>query len=69
VYAFFKTHAKNWAASSEPLNAELSTDVSSDCKVVSAGHAKHESTSWAAYRAIFPFLAEYIDRFHDARST
>lgn len=43
--------------SDEPLNTELDSGPS-DIPAFSAGHIKHEWTSWACMEVLFPFLEE-----------
>lgn len=48
--------------SSKPLNTNLETR-SSDIPCYSAGHTKHEWTSWACIDVLFPFLEEKYEEF------
>lgn len=50
-------NARNYVTSSKSLNTELDHS-SSDIPCYSAGHTKHEWTSWACIDALFPFLEE-----------
>lgn len=47
-------NARNWVTSSDPLDTELET--SRDIPCYSAGHTKHEWTSWACIEALFKFI-------------
>lgn len=48
--------------SSKPLNTKLSNSLT-DIPCYSAGHTKHEWTSWACIDALFPFLEEKYAEF------
>lgn len=50
----------NWVTSSEPLNTILSEDNGMPER--SAGHKKHEWTSYAAIDAVFPYLEELYEK-------
>lgn len=54
----------NWVQSSKPLNTNLYTSKT-DIKRVSAGHIKHEWTSWAAMTAVFDFIQKSYYLFID----
>lgn len=58
-------HARNFVTSSKPLNQKLDDD-SIPC--YSAGHTKHEWTSWACMDALFPFLEEQYSNFRKLES-
>lgn len=51
--------------SNQPLNTELESGTS-DIPAFSAGHTKHEWTSWACMEVLFPFLEE---RYRDWLAT
>lgn len=59
---FSLQNAKNYVASSKPLNTNLD-NRSSDIPCFSAGHTKHEWTSWACIDALFPYLEEKYAEF------
>lgn len=48
---------RNWVTSRAPLGSIVS-DNKSDITRVSAGHEKHEWTSWAAESSVFDFIEE-----------
>ncbi|XP_013101033.1 FAM172 family protein homolog CG10038 [Stomoxys calcitrans] len=52
----------NWVSSDEPLDTELKTSKD-DIKMVSAGHTKHEWTSYSAFESVFKFLEEKYSEF------
>lgn len=55
----------NFVTSQKLLNTELESS-SSDIPLRSAGHTKHEWTSWACIDALFTFLEEKYNKFqHD----
>lgn len=50
--------ARNWVSSGRPLNALVRRATSSSVGQYSAGHVKHEWTSWACIEPLFAFLGE-----------
>lgn len=60
-------NARNFVTSSKPPNEALDTR-STDIPCYSAGHTKHEWTSWACIDALFPFLEEKYDGFLKLKS-
>ncbi|XP_061390712.1 FAM172 family protein homolog CG10038 [Musca vetustissima] len=52
----------NWVSSSEPLDTEIKTSKD-DIKMVSAGHTKHEWTSYSAFESVFNFLEDKYAEF------
>lgn len=58
----FRKIACNWVTSSEPLDTPLKS-AASDVPRRSAGHTKHEWTSWACIDALFAFLEENFNTF------
>lgn len=58
----FRKIAVNWVTSTAKLDTELETS-SGDIPLRSAGHTKHEWTSWACIDALFKFLEENYTRF------
>lgn len=52
--------------SKEPLNTELKYS-DSDVPCFSAGHTKHEWTSWACIDALFPYLEEKYKQFLESQ--
>lgn len=56
---------RNYVTSNEPLDKVL-TDRPVDVVRASAGHSKHEWTSWAAETAVFEFIENlYQQRIKD----
>lgn len=54
--------------SSKPLNTDLKlSEIDVPC--FSAGHTKHEWTSWASIDAVFPFLEEKYIEYQKYKST
>ncbi|KAK3919597.1 Cotranscriptional regulator FAM172A [Frankliniella fusca] len=49
---------RNWVSSAEPLDKILEDDPKSDITAVSAGHKKHEMTSWSCKDSLFKYLQE-----------
>lgn len=54
--------------SNHPLDTELDTR-SSDIPCFSAGHTKHEWTSWACMEVMFPYLEEEYRYFLKSKDT
>lgn len=54
--------------SNHPLDTELDTR-SSDIPCFSAGHTKHEWTSWACMEVMFPYLEEEYRYFLKSKET
>lgn len=56
----------------EPLNTPLVVDYQREVPRYSAGHIKHEFTSWSCQTALFDFFEKQHDAFgtvdHDAKS-
>ncbi|KAM7364712.1 FAM172 family protein homolog CG10038 [Cochliomyia hominivorax] len=52
----------NWVSSSKPLDTEIKTSKD-DIKMVSAGHSKHEWTSYSAFESVFKYLEQKYDEF------
>lgn len=52
--------------SNQPLDTELDTR-SSDIPCFSAGHTKHEWTSWACMEVLFPYLEEEYRYFLESK--
>lgn len=59
---------RNWAASSEPLDTTL-TVTKNDLPRFSAGHTKHEMTSYACMDALFKFFEQRYEQFQGAAET
>lgn len=59
---FFLQNARNYVTSSKPLGTRLDTR-STDISCYSAGHTKHEWTSWACIDVLFPYLEEKYEEF------
>lgn len=58
----FQSIGCNWVTSSKPLDTALQSP-SADIPHRSAGHVKHEWTSWACIDALFPFLEDNFAKF------
>lgn len=58
----FHKIACNWVTSSEPLDTPLRSGAG-DVPRRSAGHTKHEWTSWACIDALFAFLEDNYNKF------
>lgn len=59
---------RNWAASSEPLDTTL-TVTKNDLPRFSAGHTKHEMTSYACMDALFKFFEQRYEQFQGGASS
>lgn len=65
VIEFFRKRARNWVRSSLPLDEPIKDSGSqrlNDAPRFSAGHEKHEWTSWSSFAAVFKFLDESYQR-------
>ncbi|XP_039947653.1 FAM172 family protein homolog CG10038 isoform X1 [Bactrocera tryoni] len=60
--------ACNWVSSSAPLDTEIYTGEG-EMHSVSAGHPKHEWTSYSAFESVFKFLEEKYERSQEIGST
>uniref|UniRef100_A0A0K8UX46 UPF0528 protein CG10038 n=3 Tax=Bactrocera latifrons TaxID=174628 RepID=A0A0K8UX46_BACLA len=60
--------ACNWVSSSAPLDSEIYTGEG-EMHTVSAGHPKHEWTSYSAFESVFKFLEEKYERSQEIEST
>uniref|UniRef100_A0A8D8LZ81 UPF0528 protein CG10038 n=1 Tax=Cacopsylla melanoneura TaxID=428564 RepID=A0A8D8LZ81_9HEMI len=61
LYSHVLKISRNWVSSEQPLDSLLEQSTSSDdVPRVSAGTAKHELTSWTAYRSVFKFVEEQL---------
>lgn len=49
---------RNWVSSAAPLDEIIEDDKKSDITSVSAGHKKHEMTSWSCKDSLFEYLRE-----------
>lgn len=58
----FQKIACNWVTSSKPLDTPLKSP-STDLPQRSAGHTKHEWTSWACIDALFAFFEEKYSEY------
>lgn len=56
---------RNWVTSKEPLDTPLVLNDQRDVPRYSAGHIKHEFTSWSCQTALF----EFFEKQHDAFGT
>lgn len=62
VKAWLNANAKDWVASSLPLDAPVpSNRDNAGCECVSAGHTKHEWTSPCAVNSVFEFFRSRVD--------
>ncbi|KAI8118229.1 UPF0528 protein [Lucilia cuprina] len=52
----------NWVSSNKPLDTEIKT-AKDDIKMVSAGHSKHEWTSYSAFESVFKYLENKYEEF------
>ncbi|KAJ1531847.1 hypothetical protein ONE63_000498 [Megalurothrips usitatus] len=52
---------RNWVSSSEPLDELIDDIKNEDIIAVSAGHKKHEMTSWSCIDSLFKYVEE---RYH-----
>ncbi|GBP79900.1 UPF0528 protein CG10038 [Eumeta japonica] len=59
VTKYLKKVAKNWVASNNPLDSPVSTPDHEIIRV-SAGHPKHELTSYSCINSVFKFIEEKI---------
>ncbi|EDW81274.1 uncharacterized protein Dwil_GK11976 [Drosophila willistoni] len=53
--------SRNWCSSSEPLDTELKSIPNFPSRV-SAGHGKHEWTSYSAFESVFKFLEDKYEK-------
>lgn len=63
----FKKIGVNWVKSSEPLNKKLES-LPNDVPRRSAGHTKHEWTSWSCIVPLFKFLEKNYKKHQKQRS-
>ncbi|XP_013183651.2 FAM172 family protein homolog CG10038 [Amyelois transitella] len=57
----FKEVSRNWISSSAPIDTPMNTP-DFDCSRVSAGHPKHEMTSYACMDSVFKFIEEKLTK-------
>ncbi|XP_026749981.2 FAM172 family protein homolog CG10038 [Galleria mellonella] len=57
----FKEISRNWISSAAPLDTPMNTP-DFDCARVSAGHPKHEMTSYACIDSVFKFFEEKLGK-------
>ncbi|XP_055379221.1 FAM172 family protein homolog CG10038 [Condylostylus longicornis] len=62
VFAHLKKIGRNWVTSNKPLNQCIS-ESSNDIPQYSAGHVKHEWTSYSCITALFDFFEEKYNEF------
>lgn len=62
IMSFLKKIGKNFVSSNEPVNVKISV-TENDIPCYSAGHTKHEWTSYSCKDALFEFLEEKYDEF------
>ncbi|XP_072937905.1 cotranscriptional regulator ARB2A [Epargyreus clarus] len=58
---FMKKVAKNWVATTSPLDTPIKT-ADYDITRVSAGHPKHEMTSYTSFESVFKFVEEMLTK-------
>lgn len=60
---WFETHARNWVTSDEDLDTSITHRGLRDVvPCVSAGHEKHENTSWAAFPSVWGFIKDKMQQ-------
>ncbi|CAI9733967.1 Hypothetical predicted protein [Octopus vulgaris] len=59
IKEFFKKKSRNWVTSKEPIDTVVNS-FNGTVPKVSAGHTKHEMTSWTSFHSIFKYLNEKI---------
>ncbi|CAH1796658.1 unnamed protein product, partial [Owenia fusiformis] len=68
VVAFYKKNARNWVTSSDEVDKEIREfHTRNDCPRVSAGHEKHEFTSWSAFKSVMRYLEEKYNALSHAK--
>ncbi|KAJ9574601.1 hypothetical protein L9F63_008228, partial [Diploptera punctata] len=65
VMKYLKKVAINWAAHNSPLDTPLKMPIKEDIPRVSAGHTKHEMTTWSSFESINKFIQERYDSLTD----
>jgi len=58
VARYLQKVSRNWASHNSPLDTPLPNAMDGDIPRVSAGHTKHEMTSWSSFESVFTFLEE-----------
>ncbi|XP_021933758.1 UPF0528 protein CG10038 isoform X2 [Zootermopsis nevadensis] len=58
VAEYLKKVSRNWASHDTSLDTRLSHNKEGDIPRVSAGHTKHEMTSWSSFESVFSFIQE-----------
>uniref|UniRef100_A0A336LLT8 CSON001860 protein n=1 Tax=Culicoides sonorensis TaxID=179676 RepID=A0A336LLT8_CULSO len=64
VPQYLQEISRNWVTSSEPLDTPMKTRTN-DVPCFSAGHNKHEYTSWSCIQALFKFFATQYEKHTD----
>ncbi|XP_073960487.1 cotranscriptional regulator ARB2A isoform X3 [Choristoneura fumiferana] len=59
IMDYVRQNAKNWISSNEPLDTPMPTQKQ-EIPMVSAGHPKHEMTSYACMNSVFKFFEEKL---------
>lgn len=60
----FKQITRNWVTSDEPIDTVVN-DKGGDVIRISAGHTKHEYTSWSAEKSVFEYLENNLQKRRD----
>ncbi|XP_033611149.1 FAM172 family protein homolog CG10038 [Cryptotermes secundus] len=58
VSEYLQKVSRNWASHDTPLDTPLPSKMAGDIPRVSAGHTRHEMTSWSSFESVFTFLQE-----------
>lgn len=58
VSEYLQKVSRNWASHDTPLDTPLPPREAGDIPRVSAGHTRHEMTSWSSFESVFTFLQE-----------
>lgn len=60
VRKYLRSVGRNWVSSSKLLDEVIEDDVQDEIISVSAGHKKHEMTSWSCINSLFDFLEDKV---------
>lgn len=63
VIKMLRGYSRNWVTSGEPLDTELKRSSEKDVARFSAGHTKHEWTSYSCMEALFEFFEKNYEEF------
>jgi fructose-specific component phosphotransferase system IIB-like protein len=58
VAGYLQKVSRNWASHNSPLDTPLPNVMDGNIPRVSAGHTKHEMTSWSSFESVFTFIEE-----------